>query len=157
MLLHVMTQGGYFTFGEGATNIRKLLNGSWVPTVEGVDTKVSENSTKIQLLRTLPFAMNTVPSIRNGKLFYRVYLPVRTELSFWSGSTAVWAQWFTGWVDILCEYTADNRNRYTVNGVLKYSGPVRTSIGFYANAASGTYLFDTGGRGGVLPNDCEWW
>lgn len=157
MLLQVMAQGGFYNFGEGATNVRKLVSGAWVPTVEGVDTRITENATKVQLLRTFQFAMNTVRRIRNGKLYYRVYLPVRTEVSFWNGNTALWAQWLTGWVDIICEYTEDNRNRYTINGVVRYSGPARTTVGFYSNSASGTYLFDTGGRGGVLPAGCEWW
>lgn len=157
MMLHILGLGAGYPFGEGVTNVRKLVGNTWIPTVEGVDTIISENATKVQMLRTLPIGMNATPHIRNGKLFYRVYLPVSTELSIWSGNTAVWAQWFTGWVTIACEYTADNKNRYTINGVLKYSGALRSTVGIYCGAASGTYLIDTGGRGGVLPAGHEWW
>lgn len=158
MLLNGQLQGNERIFNPAFTNARRLVNGNqWIPLVDGVDAHFQEGMTRLQLLYAMILAFNSSPMVRKGKLFYRIYLPVRCELSFWNSSTALYAGWFeAGWHTFTCEYT-DTVNTYYIDGVQRYRGSVVTTPSVYTNAASGTFLFDTGNRGGLLPAGCEWW
>lgn len=158
MLLNNQLMGSERAFNPAFTNARRLVNGSqWIPLVDGVDAFYQDGMTKLQLAYPMILAFNSSPMNRKGKLFYRIYLPVRCELSFWDASKALYAGWFeAGWHTFTCEYT-DVGNTYYIDGVQRYRGPVVTTPSVYTNAASGTFLFDTGNRGGQLPVGCEWW
>lgn len=157
MLLNGQLQGSERLFDPALTNARRMVNSQWVLLVEGVDAHYLDGMTKLQLLHPMILGFSGSPMVRNGKLFYRIYLPVRCELSFWNGSTALYAGWFeAGWHTFTCDYT-DTVNTYYIDGVQRYRGSAVTTPSVYTPSASGTFLFDTGNRGGILPAGCEWW
>jgi len=162
MLLNAMMASGLSSYG-------KVVDRSWawkgpsttrVPAIEGVDYTLSEDDTKFVMTTNQYFTLVMLRErARNsvGKsLYFRFYLSNTVQVGVWSNGVAFALDLGAGWHTARSDYYADGQNRYTIDGVVRYTGPKREVIAFYWTGPR-TFYFDVGDRGGVLPANCEWW
>ena len=159
MLLNVMVAPALPTLSGLDPNW--IMKGHWsnrLPCVPGVDVLLSEDGTRLQVLKALQMTVRfsaariTVPST----LYLRIYVTFPVKIELWGGNAAFQVDYAAGWHAIKLEYFANGQNRYTIDGVVRYTGTIRGAI-YFGWAGAGTILGDNGNRGGVLPAGCEWW
>lgn len=138
-----------------------VMKGTWQDrfnAIEGVDYRLSESDTKLELLRPQVIAVRLLESriTAPSSLFLRLYMPFAGKIELWGSTAAFLVDCAAGWHALKLEFFASGQNRYTLDGVVRYTGTIRGAV--YAGwTGSGTMLVDIGNRGGVLPDGCEWW
>lgn len=138
-----------------------VMKGAWpnrVNAIEGVDYKLTESDTKLEILKwqvnTIRFQAARI--VAPSALFLRIYVPYTASIELWGGTAAFRVDCPAGWHTLKLEFFANGQNRYTLDGVVRYTGTIRGAV-FVVWTGSGTLLADIGNRGGVLPAGFEWW
>lgn len=159
MLLNVMDVKGLpMLSGVDASWVMK---GAWpnrFNAVEGVDYRLTESDTKLEILKwqvnTIRFYVERI--VASSALFLRIYVPYTSSIELWGATAAFRVECPAGWHSLKLEFFANGQNRYTLDGVVRYTGTIRGAV-YVVWTGSGTLLADIGNRGGALPAGFEWW
>lgn len=161
MLLNLQMSGAVSTLGLAINRawIVKGTGSNRPPAIEGYDFTLTENDSLFKCLRDQWYACNMLPTrVQAGKtLYFRIHFNSSVQIAVWGNLGSAFYAWYNaGWHTVKCEYFENGQNRYTIDGVVRYSGPNRGVPDFYWGGVQ-TLTVDIGNRGGVLPAGCEWW
>jgi hypothetical protein len=156
------------SLGATQPSINKAVDRAWIvkgsgggsrpSAVENVDFRLSESDTKLEILvhQYLAYRMLYSRAAKGRNLCFRVYFPFETQIAVWGAGNAFSTWYPAGWHLVQCEYMTNGYCRYTIDGVVRYTGTIFGVPDFYG-VGRGTVLFDIGNRGGTPPQYYEWW